>query len=116
MTVVRFPYGREFLEYDFPDSRFLGVIESALDSYVSPHSPDELIRGAIGDPIGTLPLSELVYGKRKVVLLASDHTRPVPSKLIVSQLFAEIQCGNPNAEININCDRLSSQDNRQRAY
>ncbi|MDR2643969.1 MAG: nickel-dependent lactate racemase [Planctomycetaceae bacterium] len=114
--MIRFPYGRDFLEYDFHKSnlRFMGVLESALHTYVPPHSQDELIRNAISNPIGTPPLSELVRGKRNIVLIASDHTRPVPSKLIMPQLLAEIRCENPNAEITIliapGCHRRTTDD------
>ncbi|MDR1479117.1 MAG: nickel-dependent lactate racemase [Planctomycetaceae bacterium] len=99
MTVVRFPYGRDFLEYDFPESRFLGILESGLHHYVPPYPQEELVRRAIHNPIGTPTLSEMVRGKRKIVLIASDHTRPVPSKLIVPPLLAGIRQANPQAEI-----------------
>ncbi|MDR2172333.1 MAG: nickel-dependent lactate racemase [Planctomycetaceae bacterium] len=99
MTKIYFPYGRDFLEYDFPVSRFLGVIESSFCDYVPKYSEIELVRGAICNPIGSAALSELSVGKGRVVLIASDHTRPVPSKLIVPQLLGEIRRGNPQAEI-----------------
>lgn len=114
MSIVRFPYGRDFLEYDFPESRLVGVLESGLHHYVPSYSQEELLRRAIRNPLGTQTLAEIVRGKRKVVLIASDHTRPVPSKLIVPQLLAEIRQGNPQAEIIIliatGCHRETTND------
>jgi nickel-dependent lactate racemase len=52
-------------------------------------------------PIGAPRLSELAKGKDKVVIIASDHTRPVPSKLIIPPMLAEIREGNPQADITI---------------
>ncbi|MDR1291524.1 MAG: nickel-dependent lactate racemase, partial [Planctomycetaceae bacterium] len=114
MSTVRFPYGRDFLEYDFPDSRLVGILESGLHHYVPSYSQVELVRRAIRDPLGVQPLAEIVRGKRKVVLIASDHTRPVPSKFIVPELLAEIRRGNPQAEIIIliatGCHRETTRD------
>ncbi|MDR1618247.1 MAG: nickel-dependent lactate racemase, partial [Treponema sp.] len=60
-----------------------------------------LVDGALAGPVGTPPLHVLAAGKKKVVLIASDHTRPVPSKIIIPRMLAEIRRGNPGAEITI---------------
>ena len=36
-----------------------------------------------------------------MVILSSDHTRPVPSKVILPQLVEELRAGNPDAEITV---------------
>ena len=56
---------------------------------------------ALKKPIGSPSLSELSIGKKNVVIIASDHTRPVPSKVIIPPMLAEIRRGNPNADITI---------------
>lgn len=40
-------------------------------------------------------------GKKDVVIIASDHTRPVPSKIIMPLMLEEIRKGNPDADITI---------------
>lgn len=40
-----------------------------------------IVQEALEHPIGTPALRELAKGKKKVVLVTSDHTRAVPSKL-----------------------------------
>ena len=61
----------------------------------------ELVEAALEAPIGSEPLEKLVQGKKKVVLIASDHTRPVPSKLIIPPMLQQLRQGNPDADITI---------------
>ena len=98
---ISFPYGREFKSIDIPDERLQGVLVSNLHHYKAEKSPIELVEDALANPIGSPKLSELAKGKNKVVLIASDHTRPVPSKVIVPPMLREIRKGNPDADITI---------------
>jgi len=95
------PYGKTGMECEIPDNRIQGVLESGLDAWVPHLPPEDIVREAIQKPIGTLALSELSKGRNKVVIIASDHTRPVPSKLLMPLLLREIRRGNPDAEITI---------------
>ena len=101
MPEVKFPYGRETLSLNIPDDRYAGTLVSRMHDYVAPKRPEELVKDAMADPIGTPRLSVMAEGRKKVVLIASDHTRPVPSKCIVPQMLAEIREGSPDAEITI---------------
>jgi nickel-dependent lactate racemase len=101
MPVVSFPYGKEVLQYTIPDSRFKGELVSRMHHYRSERSQEELVRAALAHPIGTPPLSVMAEGKKKIVLIASDHTRPVPSKIIIPQMLTELRRGNPDADITI---------------
>ena len=101
MPEVKFPYGKEFLSLNIPEERYAGSLVSQMHHYVAPKSPVELVNDAMANPIGTPKLSVMAEGKKKVVLIASDHTRPVPSKCIVPQMLAEIREGSPDADITI---------------
>ena len=101
MKTVMFPYGKEFLKYDIPDSRFKGELVSQIHHYKAEKSQDELVHDALEHPVGTPALSVMAEGKKNIVLIASDHTRPVPSKIIVPRMLAEIRKGSPNADITI---------------
>lgn len=96
---IRFPYGKEHMTIDIPE--LAGVLVSGMHSYVPKGSPEQLVEQALLNPIGTAPLCELAKGKKKVVLIASDHTRPVPSRVIVPPMLREIRRGNPDADITI---------------
>lgn len=99
MPVVQFPYGRESLELHIPEARHAGTLVSDLHHFVSDRSEWELVRDALEHPVGTPRLREMCCGKEKIVILASDHTRPVPSRIIAPLLLAEIRKGNPDADI-----------------
>lgn len=101
MPILQFPYGTEKKTLNIPFSRYMGTLVSKLDSYIPDDEPKKLIEKAIAHPIGTDRLQTLSKNKDNVVIIASDHTRPVPSKLIIPLMLSEIRKGNPNANITI---------------
>ncbi|MBO5967860.1 MAG: nickel-dependent lactate racemase [Clostridia bacterium] len=113
MKTVAFPYGKEKLSYTFGDE-LCAVLEPSINEYAPEADGAELVRRAMAAPIGSQKLSELAKGKRKVVIIASDHTRPVPSKLIIPPMLAEIRAGSPDADITIliatGCHRGTTKD------
>ncbi len=101
MKKVYFPYGKEKLSYNFSDEELIGVLTSSIEEYKPKSSEYELVKEAIENPINSERLSELAKGKNNIVIIASDHTRPVPSKIIMPLLLSEIRKGNPDADITI---------------
>lgn len=95
---IRFPYGKTHLSYDFEK---VSVLTSSIEQYDPKQTQQALVDTAMAAPEGGVTLRELAKGKEKIVLIASDHTRPVPSKLIVPPMLREIREGNPNADITI---------------
>ena len=101
MKNISFRYGKTQIEHSFTDGELVAVLTSSIERYTPEADGAELIRRALASPIGTVPLFEMARGKKKIVLIASDHTRPVPSKLIVPAMLAEIRKGNPDADVTI---------------
>ena len=99
MEMIRFPYGKDFLEYT-PEAP-CAVLTSSVEEYRPDASGEALVLEAMKHPVGSPTLAELAKGKKKVVLIASDHTRPVPSRIIVPAMLAQIREGSPTAEITI---------------
>ena len=66
-----------------------------MHEYKPAGTPDELVRAAMANPIGTPTLAVMAEGKKKVVVICSDHTRPVPSKVIIPPMLEEIRKGSP---------------------
>ena len=95
---IQFPYGKTHLSYDFEK---VNVLTSSIEAYDPKLSEQALVDAAMAAPEGGVTLRELAKGKNKIVLIASDHTRPVPSKVIVPPILKEIREGNPNADITI---------------
>ncbi len=99
--VLTFPYGRETRSLDVQDNRIDGILVSGIHDYRPEQSPEKLVADALANPIGSPRLSELAKDRKNIVLICSDHTRPVPSKVIVPQMLREMRRGNPEAQITI---------------
>ncbi len=114
MKKIAFPYGKEKLEYEFNDEELLAVIESSVNDHIPLMSAEELVKAAMAEPVGSPRLAELARGKNKIVIIASDHTRPVPSKIIIPPMLDEIRSTNPKADITIliatGCHRGTTRD------
>ena len=96
---ISIPYGRTHLHTEIPDHRINGVLNSRLEEYVPAKGETELVEESLHNPIGSKTLEELAKGKENIVLIASDHTRPVPSKVLIPPMLSAIRRGNPNAKI-----------------
>lgn len=101
MATIDFFYGKSSLPLAIPDARLKGVLLSRAHDFTPKTTESGLVQSALENPIGTERLSVLAKGKKNIVLLASDHTRPVPSKIIFPLLVAEIKRGNPDAQLTI---------------
>ena len=83
MTQISFPYGKKKLIGSFKDNELIGVLESGINNYKTELSGEELVKEALKNPVGSESLSLLAKDKENIVIIASDHTRPVPSKIII---------------------------------
>lgn len=98
------PYGKGKLVGKIPSNRAKGIIQADAEAVLAKSyqfSEAEIVENSLLHPIDSPRLSELVVGKDHVVVISSDHTRPVPSKKIMPKIIAEIKKGNPEAEITI---------------
>ena len=113
MKTVAFPYGKEKLEYTFEDKELLAVLDSSINQYKPEYSERELVKRAMASAVGK-SLAELARGKKNIVIIASDHTRPVPSKIIMPLMLDEIRGVSPDAKITIliatGCHRGTTKD------
>lgn len=114
MLHLLLPYGKEHLPLNIPQARVKAVLKSDLEAYNPGKSPDALVQEALENPIDSAPLWQLSRGKQRVTVIASDHTRPVPSKLLMPAILAQIRKGNPAADITIliatGCHRDTSRE------
>lgn len=98
---IKIPYGKEKQALVLDEACLNGVLLSQIEDYHPEQTESELVAAAIANPEGSEPLCQLAVGKQKIVIIASDHTRPVPSKIIMPLMLKEIRRGNPDAEITI---------------
>ena len=79
---MRIPFGTTGLELS-RDVAGAEVLESAIGTLKAEGSEDDIVRQAMANPIGSVRLADLAKGKKTATIIVSDHTRPVPSKLIL---------------------------------
>ena len=101
MRTILLPYGKQSIPLEIEEDHLAGVLRSGIQAYRPPKGAEELVRNSLAHPVGAPRLRELAKGRRRVTVIASDHTRPVPSRVIMPQMLAEIRAGNPEAEITL---------------
>lgn len=101
MASFSLPYFKERLTLQIPDERLAGVLVSRSEEYVPDAGETELVERALAEPIGSPRLSELAKGKKHIVIISSDHTRPVPSAVTMPVLLREIRGANSDCRITI---------------
>jgi nickel-dependent lactate racemase len=84
-----------------PDARLLAVMEPCKDAGTGKEDEADTVRNALAQPIGSPALAELAKGKRRITMITSDHTRPMPSRITMPVLLEEIRRGAPAAELTI---------------
>jgi nickel-dependent lactate racemase len=95
------PYGKTTVSCEIPDARVRGVLYSHAHDYKAAGKESDLVREALRAPVDSPPLQDLAKGKQRIVIITSDHTRPVPSAVTMPVLLREIRAGNPKADITI---------------
>jgi nickel-dependent lactate racemase len=101
MPKVKLPYGKKSITIDIPEDRLEGILVSKVNKYSIEESEEDIVKKAIINPIGVPRLKDLARDKKKIVVISSDHTRPVPSHITMPLILNEIRQGNPKAEIAI---------------
>ena len=88
--------GDTWCRAEIPAENFVGSFASVL-----PSAGDEqqLIEQALARPIGSAGLDVLAKNANSAVIICSDHTRPVPSRLIIPVMLRELRRGNPELDI-----------------
>jgi lactate racemase len=95
------PYDRKTVAAEIDDRNFAGSLVSNVESYKPALSQQELVEASLDRPIGSPKLEDLARGKKNIVIISSDHTRPVPSKIITPILLRRIRAAQPDANIRI---------------
>jgi lactate racemase len=83
-----FGFGKSIVKVKVPEKNFLGCLMPNPITEL-PESQHELKR-ALANPMGSPPLRKLIQSGEKVVIITSDITRPMPSKLVLPILLEEL--------------------------
>lgn len=98
---IPIPYYTSTLALHVEEENLKAVLTAKMHGFHAEKSQEQLVLDALEHPVGSPRLRTLAEGKRKIVIVTSDHTRAVPSKITLPLLMKEIRSGNPDADITI---------------
>ena len=98
---IPIPYYTSTLVLHVEEENLKAVLTAKMHGFHAEKSQEQLVLDALEHPVGSPRLRTLAEGKRKIVIVTSDHTRAVPSKITLPLLLKEIRSGNPDADITI---------------
>ncbi len=99
-TTYHIPYGKGTQPITIEKIKAsLSPKEREMD--VSLEAETNRVKKSLQNPINSPTLQTLAQGKNKVLIITSDHTRPVPSHITMPLLLEEIRKGSPQAQIHI---------------
>lgn len=85
---INFPYS-EFESLEIPEKNLLGIFSPSMVR--AEKSEEEIIEEAISNPIGSLPLTRLLKGQERVLVVVDDYTRSTPVQKILPCLLKELR-------------------------
>ena len=89
-------YGRDGLEVTLPDEADVTVIRKPPMPLVD--QPTDAVIKALGDPVGTAPLSELAKNAGSACIVICDITRPVPNGLFLQPMIEILMASGISAD------------------
>lgn len=98
---IPIPYYTSTLALHVEEENLKAVLTAKMHGFHAEKSQEQLVLDALEHPVGSPRLRTLAEGKRNIVIVTSDHTRAVPSKITLPLLLKEIRSGNPYADITI---------------
>ncbi len=85
---ISFPYP-EMKPMDVPEQNLLGIFSPSIVR--SGKSEEQIIEEALFHPIGSLPLSQMLKGREKVLVVVDDYSRNTPVQKILPYLIKELE-------------------------
>ena len=112
MPKINVAYGKTGMTVDVDEKNLLGVFQTTTPQAAEDQTAE--VERALDAPIGSPALEELAAGRKNAVIIASDHTRPVPSKHIIPAMLKRLRKNNPDIDITIliatGCHRETSKE------
>ena len=87
MANFKLPYYKGHINLEIADDKLAGVLVSKAEEYKVTQSESDIVRAALEHPIESESLANLAKEKKHIVIISSDHTRPVPSHITMPLLY-----------------------------
>ncbi|MDD5727741.1 MAG: nickel-dependent lactate racemase [Victivallales bacterium] len=101
MPEITLPYAHTHLRAQVPDENLIGAYSATQTGAADFDKQQALVAEALENPVGSPRLRELAKNKRNMVIITSDHSRPVPTRVIMPLILEEARRGNPGIDITI---------------
>ena len=101
MFETQLPYDHKTMTIKLEDKNFAGLLEGHQNEFKAAAAPAQLVEESLDHPYGSPKLEELCAGKHDIVIISSDHTRPVPSRVTMPILLRRIHAAAPDARVRI---------------
>lgn len=98
---IRIPYSDNYKTLNVDEAKIKAILTPELDEFAANTDESEIVKNALNNPIESKRLCDIVKGSKRLLLITSDHTRPLPSKITLPILLKEIRSKNPGVEIKI---------------
>lgn len=96
---IKIPYSTGYMELVMESGRIKGILRARTAEISA--TQEDIILEALQSPIHSERLSLKARDAKKVLVITSDHTRPVPSKITMPLILEEIRRLNPDVDVKI---------------
>ncbi len=101
MKTLKIPYSTSYLELNLEEEFLNDVLVSKTHEYQVHERQEEIVRRALDEPILSGHLCDIAVNAKNLLLITSDHTRPVPSKITLPVILKEIRRKNAAIKVKI---------------
>lgn len=93
---LAFGFGNGVQEVTVPDENLMGILRA--NEVTAPESEEQEIIRALNNPIGSKPLGEIVMPGKKIAIVTSDITRPMPTYKVMPALLDSLYAAGAKPE------------------
>ena len=93
---LEFGFGNGVQEVTVPDENLMGILRA--NEVAAPASEEQEILRALHEPIGAKPLEALIVPGKKIAIITSDITRPMPTYKVMPALLDKLYAAGARPE------------------
>jgi nickel-dependent lactate racemase len=100
VTKIKVPYGKTYQEADLPDAVKVEIVDPPCK--IVDVKVENMIEEALEHPVGSRKLEEIARGRKKVLIIVNDQTRPGPNRQILEGILKRLhKAGVSNEQVSI---------------
>jgi nickel-dependent lactate racemase len=100
-TTVSIPYGKSKIPFTINSDQCVTVLRPNGQTEAKQRDETDIVEEALANPIESPRLCDLAQSCQRILVITSDHTRPLPSRITLPLLLAEMRLKNPTVDVQI---------------